>query len=91
MNESESLKQRIEMLEREMDYRRFQQIRYPLDETSKQIITEAGTLNPHGLGTATTQVVNVSGGGGGTVTVPAQPSGTIKVFVNGVEYELLYK
>lgn len=45
-------------------------------------------LKATGFGTFGTQTIDTSGA---TADVPAQPSGTIKVNIEGVTYELIYK
>ena len=78
-----------------------QQITFPLDPISTQIIQKDLPVY-QAKGTFDTQVVNVIGGKvtvagvdypvtGAKVTVPVQPSGTIKVKINGIFYELLIK
>lgn len=42
-----------------------------------------------GIGTSNTQ--NLVVGGPGSFTIPAQPTGTIKVTIDGVDYQLLYQ
>ena len=95
MNPNEHVQQleaRIIKLEELMNKRNSNQIQLPLDEMSKAVLNQsAGILQKNGTGTFGTQVVNVSGGGGGTVTVPAQPSGTLAVISGGVIYQLLLK
>lgn len=50
-----------------------------------QIISSSGTA-----GSATTQNIGLTGNPQ-TITVPAQPSGTIAITVGGVTYNVLYK
>lgn len=47
-------------------------------------------LNHIGTGSATTQTIQLTGNPQ-DISVPAQPSGTLKVIHNGVIRELLYK
>ncbi len=49
-----------------------------------------GSLKTTGIGSATTQNINLTGNAQ-TIVVPAQPTGTVKVTINGTVYELLYK
>lgn len=64
-----------------------QQITFPLDPISTQILQKDLPV-AQGTGTFGTQSVSVVAG---AVTVPAQPSGTVKVRINGKLYELLVK
>lgn len=82
---------RLEELENWKKQKELQQVSYPLDPVSKIVITDS--LNPivsTGTGSATTQSINLTGNAQ-TITVPAQPTGTVKVVINSVTYELLYK
>lgn len=83
---NEEILQRLEKLEQWVESKKQNQLTYPLDEISKNLV-----LNQIGTGSFGTQTVSVTGGGGGTVSVPAQPSGTLKVIVNGTVRELLVK
>lgn len=64
-----------------------QQITFPLDPISTQILQKDLPV-VQGSGTFGTQIVNVVSG---QVTVPAQPSGTVRVKINGIIVELLKK
>lgn len=85
------LENRIKELENILNNKRIQQISFPLDDTSKIIIQDRlNTVSTNGTGSATTQNINLTGNAQ-TITVPAQPTGTLKLVVNGTTYEILYK
>jgi len=85
------LENRIKELENILNNKKIQQISFPLDDTSKIIIQDRlNTVSTNGTGSATTQNINLTGNAQ-TITVPAQPTGTLKLVVNGTTYEILYK
>lgn len=85
------LENRIKELENILNNKKIQQISFPLDDTSKIIIQDRlNTVSTNGTGSATTQDINLTGNAQ-TITVPAQPTGTLKLVVNGTTYEILYK
>jgi len=90
-DEIKQINTRIEQLEKLVFGRKLNQIQFPLDEMSKTVIAQNASTTIAGAGSFGTQTVSVVGGGGGTVTVPAQPSGTVKVNINGIIVELLKK
>lgn len=72
-----------------MNQKKRQQVSFPLDEASRNSILESGGLFvPKSLGSFGTQTIDTSGA---SADVPAQPSGTLVVTWQGVDYELLYK
>ena len=81
---------RIEKLEQEVSRRSQNQIQIPLDEMSKNVLGQNMVILSTGTGTFGTQSITVSSTPQ-TFTVPAQPSGTVKVLINGVVVELLKK
>lgn len=86
-----NLQNRIKELENILNNKKIQQISFPLDDISKIIIQDKlSTVSTNGTGSATTQNINLTGNAQ-TITVPAQPTGTLKLVVNGTTYELLYK
>lgn len=85
------LENRIKELENILNNKKIQQISFPLDDTSKIIIQDRlNTVSTNGTGSATTQDISLTGNAQ-TITVPAQPTGTLKLVVNGTTYEILYK
>lgn len=69
--------------------RKHQQIAYPLDIASRNIIK--GSLDDVGAGSTTkTQTYSVSGGAGGSITGPKAYIGTEIISVNGVSREFPY-
>lgn len=86
-----NLQNRIKELENILNNKKIQQISFPLDDISKIIIQDKlNTVSTNGTGSATTQNINLTGNAQ-TITVPAQPTGTLKLVVNGITYEILYK
>lgn len=69
-----------------------QQLFYPVDDNSKSsILPLPGVPENQGDGeTPLTQVYNVAGGMGGTVTAPRALLGTILLEIDGVYYEMGY-
>lgn len=66
--------------------RKQQQLSYPVDDASRNAL---GTPLIDGLGSISlTQVYNVSGGAGGTVTAPKAYSDTFILVSGGVQYEV---
>jgi len=89
MNENvNQLMERIAKLEERLDKRDHNQIQFPLDDISRTVLNTGAGIPTQGTGTFGTQSVAVVAG---HVTVPNQPSGTIKVLVNGTIIELLKK
>ena len=84
------LEERIKKLEEAVLRRQNNQIQLPLDEMSKSVLSTSVGLVSSGSGSFGTQNIVVSSTPQ-TITVPAQPSGTIKVIVNGIAVELLKK
>lgn len=85
MNEQE--KEQLNELMEFMKEKKRQQISFPLDEASRGAL--GGDVFPTGAtGGYGTQVINTSGA---TAEVPAQPSGTVTVTIDGTDYNLVYK
>lgn len=81
------LEEQVATLVQWMDARKVQQLSYPVDDASKSALGV-----PVGRGTGngdTTQVVSIPAGGG-SATVPANPSGTVLLQIEGVVYEIPY-
>lgn len=76
-----------------MQQKKVQQISQPLDDSSRNIIN--GTLNSvsfsiDDLTTAKTQVYNVAGGAGGTVTAPKAYAGYEVLLINNIPRKVPY-
>ena len=95
MNEQiKQLEQRIQNLERENELlKRSSTIPLGIDQALRDrfsLDTITSAVTGTGTGSASTQSVAVASTPT-LITVPAQPTGTLKVKYNGVTYELLYK
>lgn len=94
MNTEERLKTIESAISELLEWKRAreqQQISYPLDEASKNAVFDLiKILSPYDFGTASTQNISITSTPT-SITVPAQPTGTIKVTIDGTVYELLYK
>lgn len=86
----EDLQSRINLLETFVISKREQQLSMPIDLATKQLVFDLAQIKATGTGTATTQSILLTGNPQ-TITPPAQPTGTVKVLIDGVSYELLYK
>lgn len=86
----EDLQARLSLLEAFVINKKEQQISLPIDLASKQLLFDVAQIKAIGTGTATTQSIFLTGNPQ-TITPPAQPTGTVKVLIEGVLYELLYK
>lgn len=85
------LVQRIEVLEADSKKRQQNQIQLPLDELSLSVLSQTGAI-PSKTGTGSAATTNISlTGNVQIITVPAQPSGTIKINIRGAIYEFLLK
>lgn len=85
------LEQEIEELKTYVSDKKIQQISLPLDDTSTIIITDK--INPpipQSTSTAPTQNISLTGNAQ-TITVPAQPTGSYGIKINGTIYYFLYK
>lgn len=96
MNEDyiKELEKRVDKLEEYVKKHTANQITYPLDEVSKSVLVQSKiattTLTSSGSGSAGTQDISLTGLPQ-TITVPAQPSGTVKVVIDGTVVDLLKK
>lgn len=87
-NKFSELETRLMAIEQYVESRNQQQIAYPLDDVSKGILPISAQKT--GTSTAATQNINLTGNVQ-TITVPAQPTGTVTVkFDDGTSYNLLY-
>lgn len=80
---------RMAAVEAAIASRNANQIKLPIDDVSRSVLLQAfPAFTKVGTGTYGTQSATVSGG---AVTVPAQPSGTVKINIGGTVYELVLK
>lgn len=86
MNDIHNLINRITELERIVENRTHQQISYPLDDISKQILSEklASVVSSSKVSTSENQTVNESGSG--SYNVLKAPDAFVQVTVNGTLY-----
>ena len=69
--------------------REFQQIRYPLDEPSRNTLREAGT-SIDVLSTSTSGLTQTIGTAGPTATVPAAYAGTVSLRIGNTTFTVPY-
>lgn len=72
-----------------MEKRKEQQISYPLDDSSRNAISE-GSATPEGVGTATLIQTLALTGNAQNIDVPSAYVGTEKVRINGTVREIPY-
>lgn len=86
----EDLQAKLALIESFFLDKKEQQLSVPIDLATKQLLFDVAQIKATGTGTATTQSILLTGNPQ-TITPPAQPTGTLKVLVDGTLYELLYK